>query len=179
VDWSCPAPQDGASGVVTLAVGEGGRLSRKFLREHILDKFCDPCLGELGDAAVLPTLEGSPVLTTTAPTRAANPDFYLNINQYQNLGQTKSDRQNWFNGFEYDLTDRVTAYADLSAYHSNSNLIRQPIPINAPSADQLAPLSVNNPYNPYGSRYYSPTGAPNAVEVQKLPLTFGGALIVW
>jgi len=64
VDWSCPAPQDGASGVVTLAVGEGGRLSRKFLREHILDKFCDPCLGELGDAAVLPTLEGSPVLTT-------------------------------------------------------------------------------------------------------------------
>ena len=50
----------------------------------------------------------------------------------------------------------------MSFYHSNSNLIRQPIPINAPSSDQLAPLSVNNPYNPYGSRFYSPTGAPNA-----------------
>ena len=34
--------------------------------------------------------------------------------------------------------------------------------INAPTADQLAPLSVDNPYNPYGSRFYHPTGAPNA-----------------
>jgi iron complex outermembrane receptor protein len=107
-------------------------------------------------------VSGTPVLTTTAPTRAANPEFYLNINQYQNLGQTKSDRQNWFNGIQYDINDYVTAFADLSFYHSNSNLLRQPIPINAPTADQLAPLNVNNPYNPYGSRYYSPTGAPNA-----------------
>ncbi len=110
----------------------------------------------------LRVVNGAPVLTTTAPTRAGSPDFYLNINQYQNLGQTKSDRQNWFNSFEYDLNDRITAFVDLSAYHSNSNLVRQPIPINAPSADQLAPLSVNNPFNPYGSRFYSPTGAPNA-----------------
>ena len=114
-------------------------------------------IGTSTTANYLRIVNGTPVLTTSAPTRAANPDFYLNINQYQNLGQTKSDRQNWFNGFEYDLTDRVTAYADLSAYHSNSNLIRQPIPLNAPSADQLAPLSVNNPYNPYGSRFFSPT----------------------
>lgn len=119
-------------------------------------------VGTSTTANYLRVVNGTPALTTSAPTRAANPDFYLNINQYQNLGQTKSDRQNWFNGFEYDLTDRVTAYADLSAYHSNSNLIRQPIPLNAPSADQLAPLSVNNPYNPYGSRYFSPTGAPNS-----------------
>jgi len=105
-------------------------------------------IGTSTTANYLRLVNNAPVLTTSAPTRAANPDFYLNINQYQNLGQTKSDRQNWFNGFEYDLTDRITAYADLSAYHSNSNLLRQPIPLNAPSADQLAPLSVNNPYKP-------------------------------
>ena len=40
--------------------------------------------------------------------------------------------------------------------------MRQPINFNAPIADQLAPLSINNPFNPYGSRFYSPTGAPNA-----------------
>ncbi|MES2696528.1 MAG: TonB-dependent receptor [Verrucomicrobiota bacterium] len=34
--------------------------------------------------------------------------------------------------------------------------------LNAPGIDILKPLSVDNPYNPYGSRFYSPTGAPNA-----------------
>ncbi len=50
----------------------------------------------------------------------------------------------------------------LSYYHAESELIRNPISLNAPSADQLAPMSVDNPYNPYGSRFYNPAGLPNA-----------------
>lgn len=107
-------------------------------------------------------VNGTPTLTATAPTRAANPEFYFNITQFQNLGQTQSDRVNWFNNLEVDLNDRITAFADFSVYHSNTKLLRQPININAPTADQLAPLSIDNPFNPYGSRFYSPTGAPNA-----------------
>ncbi len=107
-------------------------------------------------------VSGTPALTTVAPTRAANPESFLDINTYQNLGQTRSDRVNWFNGFEYDLSDRLTAFADVSFYHSNTNLVRQPLPLNAPNADRLAPISVDNPYNPYGSRFFHPTGAPNA-----------------
>ena len=102
--------------------------------------------------------------TTVAPT--ANPvdraAYYTNINQYQNVGSNKADRQNWFNGVEYDLSDRVTAFADFSMYHSHSFLVRQPIQLNAPGSDQFAPMSVDNPFNPYGSRFFSPTGAPNA-----------------
>jgi outer membrane receptor protein involved in Fe transport len=107
-------------------------------------------------------VNGTPTITTVAPTLTANPEAAVDVNVFQNLGQTRSDRQNWFNALEYDLTDRITAFADLSFYHSNTTLLRQPIPLNAPGSDQPAPMSVDNPYNPYGSRFYSPTGAPNA-----------------
>jgi len=107
---------------------------------------------------------GNLAFTTVAPTVSAadRQAVYTNINKYQNVGSNKADRQNWFNSFEYDLSDRVTAFADLSVYHSHSYLVRQPIQLNAPGSDQFAPLSVDNPYNPYGSRFYSPTGAANA-----------------
>lgn len=104
---------------------------------------------------------GTPMLTTVAPTRAANPEYYLDINAYQNFGGSKSARQNWFTGLEYDLTDRVTAFADISFYHATTQVTRQPVLLNAPGIDQLKPLSIDNPYNPYGARFYHPTGAPN------------------
>ncbi|MSU50532.1 MAG: hypothetical protein EXS37_15840 [Opitutus sp.] len=107
-------------------------------------------------------VNGTLTLTATGPTRAGNPEFYFPITRYQNLGQTKSDRVNWFNNVEIDLSDRITAFADFSVYHSNTSLLRQPININGPTADKLAPLSIDNPYNPYGARFFSPTGAPNA-----------------
>jgi iron complex outermembrane recepter protein len=106
-------------------------------------------------------VNGTPILTAAAPTRAANPEFYYNITQFQNLGQSKTTRWNWFNNVEVDLTDRITAFADFSFYHASTRVLRQPINFNAPTGDQLAPLSIDNPYNPYGSRFYSPTGAPN------------------
>jgi outer membrane receptor protein involved in Fe transport len=118
-------------------------------------------------------VNGTPALTATAPTRAANPEFYLDINQYLTTGYSKSDRQNWFSSLEYELSDRLTAFADVSVYHSNTNLLRQPVFLNAPGGDSLKPVgstdsfffkrvSADNPYNPYGSRFYSSTGAANA-----------------
>ncbi len=107
-------------------------------------------------------VNGVLTLTGTGPSRANNPEYYFPITRYQNLGQTKSDRLNWFNNLEFDLNDRVTAFADFSVYHSNTSLVRQPINLNAPTGERPAPLSINSPFNPYGSRFYSPTGAPNA-----------------
>lgn len=109
-------------------------------------------------------VNGALAFTTVNPAtnRAANPDSFTNLNQYQDTGQSKSDRKNWFTNVEYDLTDRITAFGDFSLYHSKTTFNRQPLQINAPNADQLAPISVDNPFNPYGSRFYSPTGAPNA-----------------
>lgn len=108
------------------------------------------------------TATGTPTFQSSAPRLADNPESVIDINTFQNLGQTRSERVNWFNSFEYDFSDRLTAFADISFYHSNTNLVRQPIPFNAPGSDRPAPLSIDNPFNPYGSRYNHPTGAPNA-----------------
>ncbi len=128
-------------------------------------------------------INGALTFTTSSPTanaaaRAASPEFFTNLNDYQNTGQSRSDRQNWFTHVEYDLNDRITAFGDFSLYHSNSALQRQPIQINAPGSDQFAPISVDNPFNPYGSRFYSPTGAPNADGTPRLTGTPQGLTLV-
>lgn len=60
---ACPVPDFGG-GRVMLAHGEGGRLSRQLVRRQILNRFANRHLEPLGDAAVLPPLDGPPVFTT-------------------------------------------------------------------------------------------------------------------
>ena len=106
-------------------------------------------------------VNGVPTLTTVAPTRQSNPEFYLDLNLF-GMSQPRAKRTNSFASLEYDLTKRVTAFADFGYYRSVSTMVRQPIALNAPTTDALAVMSADNPYNPYGSRFYSATGAPNA-----------------
>jgi outer membrane receptor protein involved in Fe transport len=118
-------------------------------------------------------INGALTLTTSSPTasvaaRTASPEFFTNINQYQNTGHNLSNRQNFFTGLEYDLNDRVTAFADFSFYHAQAKIRRQPVQLNAPGSDQFAPMSIDNPFNPYGSRFYHPAGAPNADGTSRL-----------
>jgi hydrogenase expression/formation protein HypE len=51
--FDCPLPQSLDADRITLAYGEGGRLSRQFVRERILSRLANPTLAALGDAAVL------------------------------------------------------------------------------------------------------------------------------
>jgi iron complex outermembrane receptor protein len=104
---------------------------------------------------------GNPTLTTVAPTFAANPEFYLDLNQF-GMASPRMARANSFFSAEYDVTKTVTAFADFSYYQADSTMVRQPLALNAPTSDKLAVMSLDNPYNPYGSRFYSATGAPNA-----------------
>eukprot|EP01034_Spumella_vulgaris_P017851 gene17851-22776_t len=67
----------------------------------------------------------------------------------------------YFSG-EFDLNERITAFADFSYYQAESTMVRQPLALNAPTTDKLGVMSIDNPYNPYGSRFYSATGAANA-----------------
>jgi len=133
-----------------------------------------------------PLAGGAMGFTSVAPTRAANPEAFYDVNLYQEV-QPRSSRVNWFTNVEYDLTDTITAFADLTLYRADSQLSRNPVPFNAPNADLLQVVSADNPYNPYGSRFYSTTGAPNAdgtarlvgaprsVTLQSVLLTDGGA----
>jgi hydrogenase expression/formation protein HypE len=63
-EFACPSPRPDASAAVTLAHGEGGRLTRQLVKRRVLSKLTSRHLSPLGDAAILPPLNGDPVLTT-------------------------------------------------------------------------------------------------------------------
>ncbi|MSU47684.1 MAG: hypothetical protein EXS37_01075 [Opitutus sp.] len=104
---------------------------------------------------------GTTVLTTVAPTMAANPEFYLNLNEF-GMASPRMARANTFVSGEFDVNERLTAFADFSYYKANSTMVRQPLALNAPTTDKLGTMSLDSPYNPYGSRFFNATGAPNA-----------------
>lgn len=106
-------------------------------------------------------VNGVPALTTAAPGRSGNPEFFLDLNQF-GFASPEVKRGNAYLAGEYDLTPEITAFAEFGYYLANSTMQRQPLALNAPTSDKLMVMPVDNPYNPYGSRFYHPTGAANA-----------------
>lgn len=64
MSFSCPISGGTDEGRISLAHGEGGRLTRQLIRRRLLPPFDNAFLAPLGDAAVLPPLDGPPVFTT-------------------------------------------------------------------------------------------------------------------
>lgn len=102
-------------------------------------------------------VNGTPALTTAAVSLATTPDFYIDYNQF-GYASPKVHRGDAFVSAEFDVTDSVTAFGDVSYYGAKSTMRRQSLVLNAPSTDKVIVLSANNPYNPWGSSFYSPTG---------------------
>lgn len=67
-DSACPMPQSHDAERITLAYGEGGRLSRTFVRDWILARFQHPSLHALGDAARMEWSSSSLAFTTDSYT---------------------------------------------------------------------------------------------------------------
>ena len=64
-EWiGCPIPTEADGGLITLAHGEGGRLSRRLIRERLLSRFDNDQLRSLGDAALLTTNGGQLAFST-------------------------------------------------------------------------------------------------------------------
>jgi len=66
-ELSCPMPHSADAERITLAYGEGGRLSRQLIADRLLTRFGNPALTALGDAAVL-TSTGRLAFTTDSYT---------------------------------------------------------------------------------------------------------------
>jgi hydrogenase expression/formation protein HypE len=62
--WACPVDPSSDAPRVTLAQGDGGRLTRQLVREHIIDPLGNDVLLQLDDAARLPRPDG-PIAVTT------------------------------------------------------------------------------------------------------------------
>ena len=73
----------------------------------------------------------------------------------------RTDRVNFSTFFDRPLNDRVTAFGDFMYYFARSYSGREPI--NFDNVDEPGIyVPASNPYNPFGTRFYHPTGAPNA-----------------
>lgn len=110
---------------------------------------------------LLPLSAGNVGFTTTAPARTGvTANYYYNINSDQ-MGLPRSARGNLYSRLEYDVSPRITLFGEFSLYNSDSWFRRSPLPYSSGS-DRALVVAVDNPYNPFGSRYVSATGAPNA-----------------
>lgn len=97
---------------------------------------------------------------TTAPARSGITNlYYWNNNDYRVL-QPDSRRYNGFLNTEFDLNENITVFADLNYYRAKSVTYREPDGITF-TTDGPIIVPVDNPWNPFGSRFWHPTGAPN------------------
>ena len=105
-------------------------------------------------------VNGTPTLTNVAPSRANDPEFFLDLNQF-GFASPEVRRSNAFFSAEFDLNERLTLFGDVGYYDSTSTMRRQPLALNAPTSDQIMVMPIDSPFNPYGSRFFDPAGAPN------------------
>ena len=115
---------------------------------------------------------GTPTLTRTSLPR----DQYLNYNQYI-IGQPFSTRANLYSQVEFDMSDQLTAFAEVLGYYAESKTGRAPISLR--SSDAVVTLNVDNPYNPYGSAFNAVGGAGGTkVDRAPTPITISTKLLV-
>lgn len=113
--------------------------------------------------------------TTTPPRSGATNLYYWNNNDYRVL-QPESFRTNIFSSVDFELTDRLELFADLSYYQADSTTFREPASITL-STDGEFIVPASNPWNPFGTRFWHPTGAPNADGTARLTGTPGAVRI--
>jgi hydrogenase expression/formation protein HypE len=73
---SCPNPADADGERITLAHSEGGRLSRRLIRERLLTRFENETLLQLGDAARLRMPAGASAFAFTTDGYTVSPLFF-------------------------------------------------------------------------------------------------------
>jgi outer membrane receptor protein involved in Fe transport len=114
-----------------------------------------------GTFFLVPTATGGVGFQTTTPSRAGvTHDFYWNNNTYRVI-QPQARRLNIFTSAEYELRPRLTAFTEFTAFRSRSLTHREMDGITQ-STDGDIIVPATNPYNPFGTRFWSTTGAPNA-----------------
>ena len=113
-----------------------------------------------GTFFIVPTTTGVGFQTTTPARDGVTHDYYWNNNAYRVI-QPQSTRGNLFASASYELRPTLTVFGEVMGYKARSETVREPDGITASTdGDIIVPTS--NPFNPFGDRFWSPTGAPNA-----------------
>lgn len=72
----------------------------------------------------------------------------------------RTDRVNFSAFADRPVNDRITAFGDFMYYYARSFSGREPINFDRVDEPGIY-VPASNPYNPFGTRFYHPTGAPN------------------
>ncbi len=111
----------------------------------------------------VPREAGGVGFRSTTPTRdlgTVESDYYQNLNEYR-THYPYTDRKSLYVSFDHTINDALSAFADVVYYDSFSETRREPTAITDASDNNLY-IPRTNFYNPFGERFYHPTGAPNA-----------------
>ncbi|MCM2274476.1 MAG: TonB-dependent receptor [Candidatus Didemnitutus sp.] len=98
----------------------------------------------------------------TTPSRTAGSvenDYYYNLNQHRTI-LPATDRLNFFTQIDHEINDRLSAFAEIAYYRADSTGTRDPQGTDGTDDFNLY-VGIDNPYNPFGSRFYHPTGLAN------------------
>jgi iron complex outermembrane receptor protein len=103
---------------------------------------------------------GAQFLTVTPSRAGSTHDYFWNNNAYRVI-QPETKRTTLSSNFEYDVSLNITVFSDLSYYRAASVTYREPDGITQ-TTDGFIIVPATNPWNPFGTRFWSPSGAPNA-----------------
>ena len=110
----------------------------------------------------VPLADGGTGFRQTTPSRAVTSverGYYYNLNTDRVL-LPETDRFNFMAALNHEVNDTLLAFGELSYYRADSALHRDPAGVDG-TDDLNIYVSRNNLWNPFGSRFYHPTGAAN------------------
>lgn len=112
---------------------------------------------------MVPIAGGGVGTRQTTPSRAVTSverDYYYNLNEYRVI-LPQTDRLNVYTALNHTFSNRLAAFGEVAYYRADSTNNRDPAAVDA-TDDVNIYVGASNPWNPFGSRFYSSTGAPNA-----------------
>jgi outer membrane receptor protein involved in Fe transport len=112
---------------------------------------------------LIPLADGNTGFRQTLPSHLLDDytnNWFYNLNRFRPI-LPQTDRLNLTATIRHKVGERTELFGELLEYRSHSITGRQPTSFNA-SADHNIYVGVDNPFNPFGSRFYHVSGQPNA-----------------
>jgi outer membrane receptor protein involved in Fe transport len=105
---------------------------------------------------LVPNSSGGVSIITSVPSHTGvQGNWYGNQNLIYPL-MPRTDRDTLYARIEYDLSQSVTAFGEFNLHRAESTQYRNDLPYFG------VELSASNPFNPYGTSFFDPNGAPTA-----------------
>ncbi len=111
---------------------------------------------------MVPLAAGGTGFRQTTPSRnwdSVEKDYYYNLNDHRTI-LPRTTRVNYYGAVNHEINDKLSAFGEFAYYRAESWLTRDPAGTDGTDDFNLY-VGRDNPWNPFGSRYYHTTGLAN------------------